>query len=180
MKRLAALLIAAALPAAPLSAQTAPDPGALDLARLLMSRDDTLYGDIDTGDIQTNIANQLLAPGDVCDNRRTECQSAAHAAAQQFAPAFRQSERARREVLTAYLISDTLRPGELARVGQYLRSDEGDRLLAMLAMLRDPQRTRTRRRELERTLDRTVPNVLAAARARFRQLTRNMAQPAPR
>lgn len=181
MTRLTAFLIAAALPMSALLAQpVAPDPAALDLARLLMSRDETLYDDIDTGDIETNIANQLLAPGDICDNRRTECQGAAHAAARQFAPTFRQSERTRRELITAYLISDNLRSDELARVTQYLRSDEGSRLLTTLALLRDRRRTRERRRELERVLERTTPDVLGAARARFRQLARNMAQPAPR
>jgi hypothetical protein len=181
MTRFAALLIAALLPLAPLAAQTAaPDPAALDLARLLLSRDETLYGEIDTGDLEADIANRLLAPGDVCDTRQTECQSAAHEAARQFAPTFRQSERARREQITAYLISDNLRPDELARVSQYLRGDEGGRLLNMLAMLRDPDRTRARRRELERQLERTMPDVLGAARARFRRLTRDMPQPAPR
>ena len=65
-------------------------------------------------------------------------------------------------------------------MAQYLRGDEGGRLLNMLAMLRNPDRIRTRRRELERMLERTMPDVLGAARARFRQLTRNMPRPAPR
>ncbi|HST35588.1 MAG TPA: hypothetical protein VLK25_03035 [Allosphingosinicella sp.] len=181
LRHLAVLIAAAALPCAAAFAQTAaPDPAALDLARLLLSRDDTLYGEIDTGDIEADIANRLLAPGDICDSRQTECQSAAHSAARQFAPTFRQAERARREQVFAYLIAESLRPDELARAAQYLRSDEGNRLLGMLAMLRDPDRTRTRRRELERTLELRIPDVLAAARARFRSLTRNMPTPAPR
>lgn len=179
--RLAVLIAAAALPCGGAFAQTAaPDPAALDLARLLLSRDETLYGEIDTGDIQNDIANRLLALRESCDSRATECQSAAHEAARQFAPSFRQSERARREQITAYLIADDLRPDELARLAQYLRSDEGGRLLDMLASLRDPERTRARRRELERMLQRTTPDVFAAARARFRQLARNLPQPAPR
>lgn len=181
IRHLALLIAAAALPCGGAFAQAAPpDPAALDLARLMMSRDDTLYGEIDTGDLENDIANRLLTPGDICDNRQTECQTAAHMAARQFAPTFRQSERARREQLTAYLIADTLHPDELARVSQYLRSGEGGRLLDMLAMLRDPDRTRARRRELERQLERTMPDVLGAARARFRRLARNLPQPAPR
>lgn len=183
IRGLAILLAAASAPfcaAAALAQSAAPDPAALDLARLLLSRDETLYGEIDTSDIEADIANRLLAPGEYCDNRQTECQSAAHTAAQQFAPTFRQAERARREQITAYLISDNLRPEELARVAQYLRGGEGGRLLDMLAMLRDPDRSRARRRELERMLQRSMPDVLTAARARFRQLTRNMPQPAPR
>jgi len=179
--RLAVLIAAAALPCGAAFAQAAaPDPAALDLARLLLSRDETLYGEIDIGDIQNDIANRLLALREFCDNRLIECQNAAQDAARQFAPTFRESERARREQITAYLIADNLRPDELARLAQYLRGDEGGRFLDMLALLRDPDRTRARRRELERTVQRTLPDVFGAARARFRQLARNLPRPAPR
>ena len=68
----------------------------------------------------------------------------------------------------------------MARLAQYLRTDEGGRLLATLALLRDPERTERRRRELERGLERTTPDAMIAARAQFRQLTRNLPREAPR
>lgn len=181
MIRVAALLLAAALPLAPLAAQlAAPDPAALDLARLLMARDETLYDDADTSRIQARIENQLLASEGACNPFQSACRGAAAQVARQFAPAYRQSERARREQITAYLIADNLRPDEMARLAQYLRTDEGGRLLATLALLRDPERTERRRRELERGLERTVPDAMIAARAQFRQLTRNLPREAPR
>lgn len=181
MTRFFIVMAAAALPLAPLAAQQgAPDPAALELARLLMSRDETLYADSDTSRIQARIENQLLAMDGACNPFQSACRGAATQVAQQFAPAYRQSERARLEQITAFLIADNLRPEEMARLAQYLRTDEGSRLLATLALLRDPERTERRRRELERSIERTTPDAIVAARARFRQLTRNLPREAPR
>ena len=109
------------------------------------------------------------------------CRSAATAAAQLYAPAFRQEERARRERITAYLLSDMLRPEEMARFAQYLRGEEGGRLLAAVAMLRqDDDRVQRRRRELERMLERTTPGAMADARAEFRRRSRNLPGAPPR
>lgn len=174
------LAILLAISAAPALAQgVAPDPAALDLARLLMTRDETLYDDSDTTRIQARIENQLLASDGACNPFQSECRGAATDVARQFVPAYRQSERTRREQVTAYLISDNLRPDEMARLSTYLRSDEGTRLLTTLAMLRDPDRSERRRREIERNLDRTAPDAMAAARAQFRQRTRNLPRNIP-
>lgn len=180
MTRLAVFLIAAAMPLAPLAAQPAPDPAALDLARLLMARDETLYDDADTSRIQARIENQLLASEGACNAFNSQCRGMATAVARDFAPAYRQSERARRELVTAYLIADNFRPEEMARLAQYLRTDEGGRLLTTLALLRDPERTERRRREIERSIERTTPDAMIAARARFLRLTRNLPREAPR
>ncbi len=181
-KRLAAcaLIGMAALPL-PAAAQPPLDPAALDLARVLMSRDQTLYGDSDGSRIQSRIENLLLAEQGACNAFLPACRAAATAAAQRYAPAFRQSERARLERITAYLLSDMLRPEEMARFAQFLRGEEGGRLLAAVAMLRqDDDRVQRRRRELERMLERTMPGAMADARAEFRRLSRNLPRAAPR
>jgi len=181
MIRFFAMLVAAALPLTPLAAQNAaPDPAALELARLLMTRDETLYNDSDTSRIQARIENQLLASEGACNAFNSQCRGAATQVALQYAPAYRQAERVRRELVTAYLISDNLRPEEMTRIAQYLRSDEGNRLLTTLALLRDPERTERRRREIERSIERTTPDAMAAARIQFRRLTRNLPREAPR
>ena len=178
--RLAVLIAAAALPCGAAFAQAAaPDPAALDLARLLMARDETLYDDGDTSRIQARIENQLLASEGACNPFQSECRGAATQVAREFAPAFRQSERARSEQITALLIADHLSGEELTRTLQYLRGDDGGRLLGLLTMLRDPELTQRRRRELERGVERTTPDAMVAARAQFRRLTRNL-RPAPR
>jgi hypothetical protein len=177
----ALLLIGLAAMPAPAAAQPPLDPAALDLARVLMRRDPTLYDDADTSRIQARIENLLLAEQGACNAFVPACRAAATAAAQQFAPAFRQEERARRERITAYLLSDMLRPEEMARFALYLRGEEGGRLLAALAMLRrDDDRVQRRRRELERMLERTTPGATADARAEFRRRSRNLPGAPPR
>lgn len=182
-RRLLALaaLTAAAAGAAPAAAQPPLDPAALDLARVLMARDQTLYDDADTSRLQSRIENLLLAEPGACNAFVPACRAAATAAAQQYAPAFREQERSRRERITAYLLSDMLRPEEMARFAQFLRGEEGGRLLAAVAMLRqDDDRVQRRRRELERMLERTMPGAFADARADFRRRSRNIPRAAPR
>jgi hypothetical protein len=179
---LAALLFMGVL-AAPATALAQPplDPAALELARVLMMRDPSLYDDADTSRIQSRIENLLLAEPGACNAFVPACRSAATAAAARYAPAFRQSERERRERITAWLLSDTLRPEEMTRFAQYLRSDEGGRLFTTIAMLRqDDDRVQRRRRELERMLERTMPGAMAEARTEFRRLSRNIPRAAPR
>jgi hypothetical protein len=169
-----------ALPA-PAAAQPPLDPAALDLARVLMSRDPTLYDDADTSRIQSRIENLLLAEPGACNAFVPACRSAATAAAQQYAPAFRQEDRTRRERITAYLLSDMLRPDEMGRFAQYLRSEEGGRLFSAIAMLRqDDDRIQRRRHELERMLERSMPGAMADARADFRRRSRNLPAAPPR
>jgi hypothetical protein len=169
-----------ALPVTAAMAQPpAPDPAALDLARLLMARDETLYDDSDLNRFQARIENSLLASEGACNAFVPACRSAATAVAREFAPVVRRAERARSERITAFLLADSLRPDEMVRIAQYVRSDEGGRFLAALALLRQGDRTE-RRRELERSLARTDADWLAAARARFRQNTRNLPGAPPR
>ena len=182
MNRLPSLLAAiAGLCLAPASAiaQPAPDPAALDLARLLMARDETLYDDSDLGRIQGRIAEQLLE-SNACDPYAAECQAEATAVAREFAPAYRQAERVRLELITAHLIADQFRPEQATHVAQYLRGEEGSRLLDTLALLRRPERTAQRRRELERAVGRTDPRASAAALGRFRERTRYLPRARPR
>lgn len=178
-----ALFIAAAiLPLAPALAQPAsPDPAALELARLLMARDETLYDD-DAGlsRMLVRLENRLLESPGACSTTSSDCREAAHAVAQAFAPAFRQSQRTRAELITAYLIADRLQPEQARRTLQYLRGEEGGRLLDMLAALRQPEATERRRRELDRIVVRAAPDAFPAAHARFLQRTRYMPRPAPR
>jgi hypothetical protein len=167
--------------ATPAAAQPALDPAALDLARVLMARDQSLYDDADGDRIQSRIENLLLAEQGACNAFVPACRSAATAAAQRYAPAFRTEERARRERIAAYLLADMLRPEEMARFAQYLRGEEGGRLLAAVAMLRrDDDRVQRRRRELERMLERTTPGAMADARADFRRRSRNLPGAPPR
>lgn len=175
------LIVLMPLSAAP--AQTvpaAPDPAALDLARILLTRDETLYDDADLVRFQARIERELATTEGACDPFHSECRGAATIVAREFAPAYRLSERERTERITAYLIADTLRPDEMARIVLYLRGDEGSRLLDLLTRLRQPERTEQRRRELQRTLARTTSDPLAAARALFRQRTRNLPRALPR
>jgi hypothetical protein len=181
--RLAALAVAGlALPLTAMAqpAPPAPGPAALELARILMTRDESLYGDGDQGRARQQIQEALLASPDACNPYLDECQAAAAAVAREFAPNFRQSERVRAERITAYLLADTLGPEEMARIAQYLRGADGDKLLGALALLRQGDRTQRRRRELDRLVPRTGLGSLDAARARFRHLTRNTPRPAPR
>jgi len=183
IRRLAFLFIAGiALPLSSASAQRPPplDPAALDLARVLLSRDEGLYGDGDLRRFQARLENSLLASDGACNPFVAECRAAATVVAREFAPAYRQSEREKLERITAYLLADSLRPDEMARSAQYLRTEEGRRFLDAVTLLRDSGRTERRRRELETMLGRANTDGLAAARARFRQRTRNLPAPAPR
>ena len=73
---LAALLFMGLLtaPAAAL-AQPPLDPAALELARVLMARDPSLYDDADTSRIQSRIENLLLAEQGACNAFVPACQS---------------------------------------------------------------------------------------------------------
>ena len=130
MRRHFAALLLAGFLAAPAAAQPPLDPAALELARVLMQRDQSLYDDADTARLQARIENQLLAEPGACNAFVPACRGAATEAARQFAPAFRQEERARRERITAYLLADQLQPAEMARFAQFLSGEEGGRLLA--------------------------------------------------
>jgi hypothetical protein len=180
IKGLAAFAIAAIALPLTAAAQRAPDPAALDLARILMTRDESLYGDADQGGPRSQIREALLASPGACNQYLNECQAAAAAVAREFAPSFRQGERARAEQITAFLLADALRPEEMARIAQFLRGQDGGRMLEALALLRQPERTERRRRELESIVPRSGLGSLDAALARFRQLTRNVPRAAPR
>lgn len=181
MKRYLAAFLLFGCMAAPAAAQPPLDPAALELARVLMAQDPTLYGDNDLGSVRGRVEQILLGEPGACNPSLTDCRSAAQAAVQQYAPAFLQEERARQERINAYLLADTLRPGEMAHFAQYLQSPEGQRLTLALGLLRDNDRTGRRRRELERMLARTLPPVaIAQARAAFRRLSRNIPVAPPR
>ena len=145
-----------------------------------MTRDDSLYADADEGGPRQQLQEALLASPGACNPYLNECQAAAAAVAREFAPGFRQNARARAEQITAYLLADSLRPAEMARIVQYLRGEEGGKLLGALALLRQPERTERRRRELDRLVPRGGVGSLDAPLARFRQLTRNIPRAAPR
>ncbi|HYI47489.1 MAG TPA: hypothetical protein VEX35_03395 [Allosphingosinicella sp.] len=182
--RLAALLIAAiAMPLTGALAQPAPpapDPAAIELARVLLARDESLYGDSDDGRVRLQIQEALLAAPGGCNPYLNDCQAAAAAIAREFAPTYRQAGRARAERITAFLLADSLRPEEMARLAQFLRGEDGAKLLATLALLRDPERTERRRRELDRQIARTGMGPIGPALARFRHVTRDMPRAAPR
>jgi hypothetical protein len=172
--RLAALLIAllplSAVPAQP----AAPAPAALDLARLLLARDESLYQDADLVRFQARIERDLATLEGGCDSFSSDCRGAATIVAREYAPAFRLAERERTERITALLLAESLRPEEMTRIILYVRGDEGGRFLDALTRLRDPAWTGPRRRALERSLARGASDPLTAARALFRQRTRNL------
>jgi hypothetical protein len=179
--RLSTVLIAGALIVPAASAQTpsaAADPAALDLARLLMSRDQSLYDDADLGRFRVRIANALLGTDSTCSPANTDCQALAAEIAAQFAPALRQSQRERSERLTAAMLARRMSPGEMVHVAAWLRSDEGRHFIDAWGSLRDPDSVRERR-EL-RDPAQSAPAIMTPARALFRQRSRNLPQPAPR
>jgi len=179
--RLVPLLVAGALILPAASAQppsAATDPAALDLARLLMSRDQSLYDDADLGRFRVRIANALLGTEGTCSPANTECQAAAAEIAAQFAPALRQTQRERSERLTAALLARRMGPEEMAHVAAWLRSDEGRHFIDAWGSLRDPDSVRERH-EL-RDPAQSAPAIMNPARALFRQRSRNLPQPAPR
>ena len=182
--RLATLLIAGALILPAASAQppsAAPDPAALDLARLLMSRDQSLYDDADLGRFRSRLTNALLASEGSCNPSTSECQAAAAEIAAQYAPALRRTARERSERLTAWLLADSLRADEMARMVLYLRGEEGGHFLDALG---GAPRARRRPAAPPRAAAQPGPEALRirsiAARALFRQRSRNLPQPAPR
>ena len=179
--RLVPLLLAGAFawPAVAQPPAAPADPAALDLARLIMGRDQSLYEDADLGRFRARLANALLGTEGTCNQRLTECQAAADEVAAQFAPALRRVQRARSEQLTAALVARSLRPEEIAHVAAWLRSDEGRRFLELWTALRDPDRA-SERRLRSGDLDRLAADVLNPARAMFRQRSRDLPQAAPR
>ena len=177
-RRPATFLIALAL-IAPAAAAQQPDPAALDLARLLMSRDEGLYDDADLGRFRVRIESALLASEGSCDPANNECQGAAAAVAAQYAPALRLSHREAAERIAAGQLAALIPPGETARIAGWLRSGEGMHFLAAWEALRDPRAAR-RRRELQDDFARSAPGIFSRARALFRQRTANLPRPAPR
>jgi hypothetical protein len=177
--RLAGLIALAMLPLA-VAAQPAPDPAALDLARLIMARDQSLYDDADPVRMQQRVERMLLDTSGACDPFNAECQAAAIPVAREFMPRYRQAEHERAERVTALLLADSLRPEEMARVAAFLRSPEGGHFLDAWALLRDSDRSARRRRELDRQLAATTPDVLGPARTQFRERTRNLPRPGQR
>jgi hypothetical protein len=177
--RLAALLLVVAAPL-PALAQPPLDPAALELARVLMTQDDSLEGHSDIGSVRSRIENILLGEAGSCNPSLADCRMAAAQAVERYAEAFMREERERRVRINAYLLADTLRPEEMARFAQFLGSAEGNRLVMAMGLLRNRDRTARRRRELERVLERTTPAALAEARADFRRRARNIPRAAPR
>jgi hypothetical protein len=177
-----AAAIAASAPAAAAAqppAPTAPDAAALDLARLLMSRDPGLYDDADLGRFRTRIETALLGSEGTCNQRVTECQAAAAEIAAQYAPALRRAARERSERLTAAALAAALRPEEMVHVAAWLRADEGRHFFDAWVSLHDPDHVRERRRAAD-DLAQSAPGIIGPARALFRQRSRNLPQPAPR
>lgn len=177
--RLAFLLLVAAAPL-PAFAQPPLDPAALELARVLMTQDDSLEGDSDIGSVRARVENILLGEAGACNPSLADCRMAAAAAVERHAEAFMREERERRVRINAYLLAEALRPDEMTRYAQFLRSPEGARLVMAIGLLRNNDRTARRRRELERTLARTTPAALADARADFRRRARNIPSAPPR
>jgi hypothetical protein len=170
-----------ALPAAAVAQAAPPPPAAIALARLLMTGEETVQDDDVVARIRTRIQNDLLSEPGACNPSTPGCIGEARAAAQQFAPVFMRAELARREQINAYLLADTLTSDEMTRFAQYLGAADGQKLLAAMIRLRQPDGNDRRRRELERTLmASSVPGAMAQARALFRQRTRNMPAAAPR
>lgn len=169
------------LPAAAAAQMAPPPPAALTLARLLMTGEETTQTDDDVGRIRTRIQNTLLSEPGACNPTTPGCIGEARAAAAQFAPVFMRAELARRERINAYLLADTLTPEEMARFAQFLGGADGQKLLAAMLRLRQPDGNDRRRRELERSIAAAaVPDAMAQARAQFRQRTRGMPAAAPR
>jgi hypothetical protein len=176
MKRLILLALFAAAAA---SAQPpAPEP-ALELARLLMQRDETLYDDADGGRLVVRLREALLATPNGCNPFLAECRTAAEAIARRYAPAFRTAERARVEAIVARAIAGRMSADEAARMLALLRSSDGERLMGLLGSLHDSQQATQRRRELT-SGEGDVSGPLAEARALFRTETRDMPRAPPR
>jgi hypothetical protein len=169
------LLAASAAGAQP----SAPPPAALDLARLLMQRDETFYDDADGSRLIVRLREALLqAPGG-CNPRMSECSGPADAIARRYAVAFRDAERAQAELIVARFIAERMSGDEAARLAALLRSPDGERLSSLVAALREPRETARRRRELGRNQG-TLNGPLDEARAVFRRETRDAPRAPPR
>ncbi len=177
MKRLVllVLLVAGAANAQP----AAPPATAVDLARLLMQRDETLYGEADGSRHVLRLREALLQSPGACNSALPDCVGAAEVVARRYGDVFRAAERARAELLVAGFIAERMSADEAARLLALLRSAEGERLLALLAALRDPRHMDRRRREAAR-MGSDVSGPLAQARAEFRSATRNIPTAPPR
>ena len=170
-----------ALPATAHAQAAPPPPEAITLARLLMTGEETTQDEDTVARIRTRIQNTLLSEPGACNPGTPGCIGEARAAAQQFAPVFMRGELARREQINAFLLADTLTPQEMARFAQFLGGADGQKLLAAMIRLRQPDGSDRRRRELERSIQPSAtPGAMAQARALFRQRTRNMPAAAPR
>jgi hypothetical protein len=156
----------------------AVDPAALDLARLLMRRDPSLYDDADLGRFRSRLQTALLSSGGACSPSNSDCQALAGQIAVQYAPALRQAQRDRSEQLTAATLANAMSAAEMVRVAAWLRSDEGRHFIDAWGSLRDPDHVRERR-EL-RDPAQSAPAIFNPARALFRQRSVNLPQPAPR
>jgi len=175
---IAMVLIVPAASAQPPAA--APDPAALELARLLMQRDETLFDDADISRFRIRIEAALLSSEGSCTPSLIDCQAEARNVAEQFAPALRQNHRERTERMIAATLAERLQPAEMTRVTAWLRSDEGGHFLAAWAALRDPDAIQQRRRALQDDLARNVPAIFNPAHALFLQRSRNLPHAAPR
>jgi len=177
------LLIATLMIVPPASAQlpaAAPDPAALELARLLMQRDETLFDDADMSRFRIRIEAALLSSEGTCTPSLVDCQAEARGVADQFAPALRQIHRESTERMIADALAARLGPEEMTRISAWLRSDEGGHFLAAWAALRDPDAIQQRRRALQGDLARSVPAIFNPAHALFLQRSRNLPHAAPR
>ena len=180
--RFALVLIAGALVVPTAMAQppsaAAADPAALDLARLMMSRDPSLYDDADLGRFRSRLQTALLGSEGACAPSNSECQLLAGQIAAQYAPALRQAQRDRSERLTAATLARTMSVEEMIHVAAWLRSEEGRHFIDAWGALRDSDHVRERR-EL-RDPAQSAPAIFNPARALFRQRSVNLPQPAPR
>lgn len=171
-----AILLAALMASAAFAQPVEPS---LDLARLLMQRDETLYDDADGGRLVNQLREALLATPGGCNPFLADCRAAAEAVARRYAPDFRTAERARAETVMARWIAARMSGEEAARVAALLRSADGDRLLALLGAARAPREVERRRRELQRT-DADINAPLADARRVFANDTRDIPRAPPR
>lgn len=172
---LLALLIGGAAGAQP----SPPSEPTLDLARLLMQRDETLYDDADGARLVNQLREALLGTPGGCNPFLVDCRTAAEAVARRYGPDFRTAERARAEAIMARWIAARMSAAEAAQVAALLRSADGDRLLALLGALRAPREVERRQRELSRA-DADLNRPLAEARAVFRDETRDIPRAPPR
>ena len=104
--RFAAAALAATFALGAAAAQPAPDAAALDLARLIMARDPSLYDDADPVRMQQRVERIILETSNACDPFNAECQAAAIPIARQYGGAYRQAEHERAERVTALMLAE--------------------------------------------------------------------------